>query len=124
MNHQFGQSCNFRGRHLYDNESFVAYTIPPPNYKWFSERDSNPRHAVCKTAVLAAELTENGEATGNRTPDYPVTGDCSYHYSIASKWYKWRDLNPRYFPPQTECHNQTRRHLYEKWVQGKESNFP
>lgn len=28
--------------------------------KWFSVRDSNPRHAVCKTAVLAAELTENG----------------------------------------------------------------
>lgn len=27
---------------------------------WLSRRDSHPRHAVCKTAVLAAELRDNG----------------------------------------------------------------
>jgi hypothetical protein len=53
--------------------------------KWFSERDSNPRHAACKTAVLAAELPENGDPTGNRTPDFAWTVRCSYHYSIGPK---------------------------------------
>lgn len=30
-------------------------------------------------------MRENGAATGNRTPDFPVTGGRSYYYSIAAK---------------------------------------
>lgn len=44
------------------NETFDTFL------KWSSVRDSHPRHAVCRTAVLAAELTDENGATGGCCP--------------------------------------------------------
>lgn len=57
----------------------------------------------CRPSAIAARRYQSGAATENRTRDYRVTGDCSFHYSITAKMVGNAKLEFAWSPPQTEC---------------------
>ena len=81
---------------------FVRYVL-----KWSSVRDSHPRHAVCRTAVLAAELIDETGATGGCCPRLATIDSRGIMLLIIGrvKVVQPEGLAPPVSPPQTERHS-------------------